>query len=112
MHWGMEGQGVPSSKQRNLARFMSRQGVHAIIGAHPHRLLPHEYINKTLVVYSLGNFLFAMNWLNKPVSRCKKVAFFNVVCNSPLSTAVGTLRLWTDALIGQQDWTIGFYFID
>lgn len=57
MHWGVEYEFVPNKEQRELARFLSKQGVNLIIGTHPHVLQTIEKIDDTLVIYSLGNFL-------------------------------------------------------
>ena len=58
MHWGVEYQtsGI-SSEQKTIAKYLSSLGVNVIIGAHPHVVQPAEYINDTLVIYSLGNFI-------------------------------------------------------
>ena len=68
MHWGHQYHSRPEEYQRDIARSMSELGVHAVIGCHPHWQQTHEYINKTLVVYDLGIFLFGMRGLNRPVS--------------------------------------------
>ena len=59
MHWGTEYSLGVSADQEKIAKFLSDQGVHIIIGAHPHVVEPVEYINdgKTFVIYSLGNFI-------------------------------------------------------
>ena len=59
MHWGVEYSLNVSSEQERIARYLSDLGVDLIIGAHPHVVEPVEYINdgKTLVIYSLGNFI-------------------------------------------------------
>ncbi len=60
-HWGLEYQRNPSEEQRKMAELMSEAGADIIIGHHPHVLQPIEWIEsnqkKTLVVYSLGNFI-------------------------------------------------------
>ena len=58
MHWGVEYQtsGI-SSEQKTIAKYLSSLGVNVIIGAHPHVVQPAEYVNDTLVIYSLGNFI-------------------------------------------------------
>ena len=58
MHWGVEYQtsGI-SSEQKAIAKYLSSLGVNIIIGAHPHVVQPAEYIDDTLVIYSLGNFV-------------------------------------------------------
>lgn len=59
MHWGIEYSHGISSNQTEIANYLSSLGVNIIIGAHPHVVEPVEYINdgKTLVIYSLGNFI-------------------------------------------------------
>lgn len=62
MHWGQEYQYQENEEQRALAQMLSDEGVSVIIGAHPHVIEPATYLtskdgNKTLVYYSLGNFI-------------------------------------------------------
>ena len=59
MHWGVEYTHTPTSYQIDMANFLEKQGVDIIIGTHPHVVMPVTYINDTLVIYSLGNFLSA-----------------------------------------------------
>lgn len=62
IHWGMEYQGAPSDRQKDLARQFAEAGADVIWGHHPHVLQPVEWVEtsrgKTLVLYSLGNALF------------------------------------------------------
>ena len=57
MHWGEEYTNTPTNEQRQIAEYLSSLGVNLIIGAHPHVVQPVEYIDDTLVIYSLGNFI-------------------------------------------------------
>lgn len=57
MHWGTEYTNTPTNSQREIANYLSSLGVNLIIGTHPHVVEPIEYINDTLVIYSLGNFI-------------------------------------------------------
>ncbi|MFC0274063.1 CapA family protein [Metabacillus herbersteinensis] len=64
MHWGTEYQRQPNEQQKELAQFLADEGVHLVIGHHPHVLQPMEWRkgkngNETFVIYSLGNFLSA-----------------------------------------------------
>jgi len=59
MHWGTEYSHSVNSEQKRIAKYLSDLGVNIIIGTHPHVLEPIEYINDTLVIYSLGNFISA-----------------------------------------------------
>ena len=65
-HWGNEYTHEPTYNQRQLAEKMASWGADVIIGHHPHVIQPVEYIEnedgrKTLVAYSLGNFISAQN---------------------------------------------------
>lgn len=65
-HWGVEYTHEPTDEQRTLAKKLALWGADIIIGTHPHVIQPLEYIEnddgrKTLVAYSLGNFISAQN---------------------------------------------------
>ena len=57
MHWGTEYMTYPTDKQKEIAKYLADLGVDLIIGTHPHVIEPIEYIDDTLVIYSLGNFI-------------------------------------------------------
>jgi poly-gamma-glutamate synthesis protein (capsule biosynthesis protein) len=57
MHWGTEYTHVPTQEERDIAKYLASLGVNVIIGHHPHVIQPIEFIDDTLVIYSLGNFL-------------------------------------------------------
>lgn len=59
MHWGTEYYQDADQNQKAVAEYLSSLGVDIVIGTHPHVLEPIEYINDTLVIYSLGNFISA-----------------------------------------------------
>lgn len=59
MHWGVEYTHVPTSFEKDSAKFLADLGVDIIIGTHPHVIQPVEWIDDTIVFYSLGNFLSA-----------------------------------------------------
>ncbi len=65
MHWGEEYNHEPNTQQKKIAQHLSELGANIVIGHHPHVIQPIEYINNTLVVYSLGNFISAQIGLNK-----------------------------------------------
>ena len=58
LHWGTEYMSIPNESQREIAVRMSNLGVKLIIASHPHVMQGHEWINDTLIHYSLGNFIF------------------------------------------------------
>lgn len=65
MHWGDEYSHTPSNEQRKIANYLSSLGVDIIIGHHPHVVQPIEFIDDTVVIYSLGNFLSAQRGIEK-----------------------------------------------
>lgn len=61
IHWGEEGHFQQNAEQERVAQLIADCGGDAIIGHHPHVIQPVEWLtgkdgNKTLCVYSLGNF--------------------------------------------------------
>ncbi|MBY0310015.1 CapA family protein [Patescibacteria group bacterium] len=58
VHWGEEYIEEASPRQRQLANTLAALGVDIIVGHHPHVVQPVERIGDTLVLYSLGNFIF------------------------------------------------------
>lgn len=63
-HWGVDGRAEITAEQRRLAKVMADAGADVILGHHPHILQSVEWLDtasgsKTLVAFSLGNFLSA-----------------------------------------------------
>lgn len=59
MHWGVEYTHNPTEYEKDMASYLSSLGVDLIIGTHPHVIQPVTWIDNSLVIYSLGNFLSA-----------------------------------------------------
>ncbi len=59
MHWGVEYTDEPTEYEKNMASYLASLGVDIIIGTHPHVIQPVTWIDKTLVIYSLGNLVSA-----------------------------------------------------
>lgn len=62
VHWGEEYDFRVRADQREIAEQMAASGADIIVGTHPHVLLPAEMIGDTLVLHSLGNFVFDQGW--------------------------------------------------
>ena len=67
IHWGDENSFSPNSEQRRLAQLMADNGVDVILGHHSHTIQPIEWLDrpdggKTLVAYSLSNFMSAQEY--------------------------------------------------
>lgn len=69
VHWGKEFTYAPNSEQKELAEYLNSLGVDIIVGSHSHSIQPIEWINgknkKTLVYYSMGNFVSADNDISR-----------------------------------------------
>ncbi|MEJ7527464.1 CapA family protein [Staphylococcus lugdunensis] len=61
-HWGNENHTMPNEKQQKYAQLFADEGVDVVLGMHPHVIQPVKWVkgknqHRTLVAYSLGNFL-------------------------------------------------------
>ena len=77
-HWGTEYDTTPDSYQRDWLNFFNENGVDVVIGAHPHVLQPCEtYVGesgyKTVVFYSLGNFISNQEGIVKALGGMARV---------------------------------------
>lgn len=69
-HWGFEDTNKINDYQKNVALNLNKMGVDVIIGTHPHVIQPVEWFTneendyKTLICYSLGNFISAQSKAN------------------------------------------------
>ncbi len=63
-HWGEE-YVPPTDRVREIAQLFAESGATLIIGSHPHVVQESEYIEDTLVYYSLGNFIFDQYWMDE-----------------------------------------------
>mgnify|MGYP003299964068 FL=1 len=59
MHWGTEYTHTPTAYEKDMANYLASLDVDIIIGTHPHVIQPVTWIDDTLVIYSLGNFISA-----------------------------------------------------
>jgi len=104
MHWGTEYTHVPTAEQRRQAAYLASLGVDVIIGHHPHVIQPIEFIDDTLVIYSLGNFISAQDGVNKRVGM---MAAFTI--NKTTTDGIVTDISITDVK-GDLIWTHYYYY--
>jgi len=57
-HWGVEYSSSPTSYQRKVAHLAVDCGANLIIGHHSHVIQGIEIYKDTMILYSLGNFIF------------------------------------------------------
>ena len=58
LHWGVEAEPCPSSRQRKLAKQLVAAGADIIVGGHAHRQQGMGKMGNALVGYGLGNFVW------------------------------------------------------
>lgn len=98
MHWGNEYTHIPTWYQKDSAQFLSDQGVDIIIGTHPHVIQPIEYINNTLVIYSLGNFISAQEEENTRVGMMVSLDINKHIENNQTTIKIDNVKaelIWT-----------------
>ena len=98
MHWGNEYTYVPTSYQKDAAQFLSEQNVDIIIGTHPHVIQPVEFVNNTLVIYSLGNFISSQHEENTRVGMMVSLDINKHVENDKIAINVDNIKAdltWT-----------------
>ncbi len=61
-HWGEQYTYEPWPVQRRVARALAHAGADLVVGGHPHWVQGAEWVGDTLVVHSLGNFVFDMDF--------------------------------------------------
>lgn len=126
IRWGTEYSTTVNDSQRRTAQFLADQGVNLVLGHGSHELEPVEQLtgssgNKTVVWYSLGNFL---NTQLPPETLFNGVAVIDFDKNSQAITAMSFLPLyvhyeWTAEQAARQNpadllarHDIGMYILD
>ncbi|HZJ05618.1 MAG TPA: CapA family protein [Nocardioidaceae bacterium] len=64
-HWGTQYTNVPDPIQRRVAGRLVSAGVDLVVGGHPHWVQGTEMVDGRLVVHSLGNFVFDMDFMEE-----------------------------------------------
>lgn len=67
MHWGVEYTHTPTAEQKEIAKLLADLGVDIVIGHHPHVIQPVEWIDNTIVYYSLGNLISAQDGIMRTI---------------------------------------------
>ena len=84
MHWGKEFTNDYNDEQKEVATFLNEQGVDIIVGSHSHSIQPIEWIgneHKTLVFYSLGNFVSADDDISRTGEKFDNAYQFGLLAN-------------------------------
>ena len=98
MHWGTEYNVGVTGQQKEIANYLASEGVDIVIGAHPHVIEPAEYIDNTLVIYSLGNFISAQRTdeqLSGLMMTCEIEKVFNKETNKYETKVTNPVAMFT-----------------
>lgn len=84
VHFGNENTNVPTAAQRDTAQFFCDCGVDIVLGHHSHVIQPVEWLEnaqggRTLVFFSLGNFVSAQRGANNLMGIMSQIT----VCKQP-----------------------------
>lgn len=105
-HWGTEYTHVENSEQINYAMYFAELGVDLVIGTHPHVIQPVKWIessngNRTLVYYSLGNFINATSESGRGVADRMVGAMANVTIEKASNGKTGITEYSVTPLVTQ-----------
>lgn len=83
-HWGTEYVLEETESQKKQAKFLADLEVDLVLGTHPHVIEPVEWVegtngNKTLVYYSLGNYINATSGTGEGAANRMLGAMANVI---------------------------------
>lgn len=92
MHWGTEYSLGVDEKQTEIANYLSSLGVDIIIGSHPHVVEPVERIGKTLVIYSLGNYISDQIGIERLTGLMLGVDITKIEENDTVEISVNNIR--------------------
>lgn len=110
MHWGSEYTHEPTIEEKEIAAYLASLDVDIVIGHHPHVIQPITYIDDTLVIYSLGNFLSGQFGEAKNVGLLTALNITKTV-KEDISTItlsnVGTELIYTDYVTVETPYGVG-----
>lgn len=73
--------------------------VDAIITNHPHCILPHTFIGKTLVTYGLGNFTFTPDEWTRHNVLCN----YNILLHAKINTSKKTIENYSFSIVKNKE---------
>ncbi|MGN0063155.1 MAG: CapA family protein [Nocardioides sp.] len=76
-HWGTQYTHTPEPVQSDVARALARAGADLVVGGHPHWVQGFEQVGDTVVVHSLGNAVFDMDFMSQTMEGVALTALFD-----------------------------------
>ena len=109
MHWGIEYVHYPVQEQKDIANYLASLGVDIVIGCHSHTVQPITYIGKTLVIYSLGNFVSSQTNTDQLIGGFADVSIKKTVYHG--KTTLELSDVGADLLYTNKNWSYGRFVV-
>ena len=109
MHWGIEYVHYPVQEQKDIAKYLASLGVDIVIGCHSHTVQPITFIDKTLVIYSLGNFVSSQTNTDQLIGGFADVSIKKTVYHG--KTTIELSDVGADLLYTSKSWSYGRFVV-
>ena len=109
MHWGIEYVHYPVQEQKDIANYLASLGVDIVIGCHSHTVQPITYIGKTLVIYSLGNFVSSQTNTDQLIGGFADVSIKKTVYHG--KTTIELSDVGADLLYTSKNYSYGRFVV-
>ena len=109
MHWGIEYVHYPVQEQKEIAKYLASLGVDIVIGCHSHTVQPITFIDKTLVIYSLGNFVSSQTNTDQLIGGFADVSIKKTVYHG--KTTIELSDVGADLLYTSKNWSYGRFVV-
>ena len=109
MHWGIEYVHYPVQEQKDIANYLASLGVDIVIGCHSHTVQPITFIGKTLVIYSLGNFVSSQTNTDQLIGGFADVSIKKTVYHG--KTTLELSDVGADLLYTNKNWSYGRFVV-
>ncbi len=109
MHWGSEYVHFPVQEQKTIAKYLADLNVNIVIGCHSHSVQPITFIDDTLVVYSLGNFVSSQTNTDQLIGLLADVDITKTIYHG--KTTLSLSNVGADLLYTSKSYTYGRFVI-
>ncbi len=109
MHWGIEYVHYPVQEQKDIAKYLASLNVDIVIGCHSHTVQPVTFIDNTLVIYSLGNFVSSQTNTDQLIGGLVDVDIKKTVYHG--KTTLELSNVGADLLYTNKSYTYGRFVV-
>jgi len=109
MHWGIEYVHYPVQEQKDIAKYLASLDVDIVIGCHSHTVQPVTFIDDTLVIYSLGNFVSSQTHTDQLIGGLVDVDIKKTVYHG--KTTIELSNVGADLLYTNKNYSYGRFVV-